>query len=83
MRMFATYPDLRALVSSLGLMLLMGVWSTPAAGQDRAKLSQLAMRIFGIPPSEAVSEMNPITEAKTELGRKLWYDERLSKNHDI
>ena len=57
--------------------------SAAAAGQDRAKLSRLAMGIFGIPPSEAVSEMNLITEAKTELGRRLYYDKRLSKNHDI
>ena len=82
-RMFSTYPGSRALVGSLGLLLLMGVWSAPAAGQDRAKLSQAAMGIFGILRSEAVSEMNPITEAKTELGRRLYYDKRLSKNHDI
>jgi len=85
MRMFPTYPGSRALVGSLGLMLLMGVWSCAPAtgGQDRAKLSRLAMGIFGTLPSEAVSEMNLITEAKTELGRRLYYDKRLSKNHDI
>ena len=72
--MFSTYPGSQALVGSLGLMLLMGVWSCAPAtgGQDRAKLSRAAMGIFGILPSEAVSEMYLITEAKTELGRRLY-----------
>ena len=43
--MFPTYPGSRALVGSLGLMLLMGVWScAPETGQDRAKLSRAALK---------------------------------------
>ncbi len=38
MRIFRTYPGLRALVGSLGLMLLMGVYSAPAAKPDRRRL---------------------------------------------
>ncbi len=34
-------------------------------------------------PAEFVSETNPITPEKIELGRMLYYDDRLSKNHDI
>lgn len=34
-------------------------------------------------PSEAPSESNPLTEDKITLGRKLYFDPRLSKNHDI
>lgn len=34
-------------------------------------------------PAEAVSDANPITEAKVALGRQLYYDTRLSKNHDL
>jgi cytochrome c peroxidase len=34
-------------------------------------------------PEVFASDKNPITEAKVDLGRMLYYDERLSKNHDI
>jgi cytochrome c peroxidase len=34
-------------------------------------------------PAEASSESNPVTEEKITLGRMLYYDKRLSKNHDI
>ena len=57
-----------------------GPW---AQAQDRAELSSQAKQIFGTPPEEAASESNPVTEPKIELGRKLYYDPRLSKNHDV
>src|SRR5688572_18670491 len=34
-------------------------------------------------PKEFTSPENPITEEKITLGRMLYYDARLSKNHDI
>jgi cytochrome c peroxidase len=34
-------------------------------------------------PAEAPNPENPVTPAKVELGRMLYYDERLSVNHDI
>ena len=43
------------------------------------------MRAFNRPPlpTQIISTDNPITEAKVSLGRMLYYDTRLSKNHDI
>jgi cytochrome c peroxidase len=54
-----------------------------APGPDRAALRERARGIFGELPDEATSEANPVTEAKVELGRMLYFDPRLSKNHDI
>jgi cytochrome c peroxidase len=34
-------------------------------------------------PAEMTSESNPLTEDKITLGRMLYFDTRLSKNHDI
>ena len=50
---------------------------------DRAALSQRVRAVFGTLPFEASSRANPVTEYKIELGRMLYYDKRLSKNHDI
>ncbi len=88
-----------ALVGSFALLLGIGgcspsLESPPSDGRasegasaeapsERARLSQVASGIFGTLPVEAVSEANPVTEAKIELGRMLWYDKRLSKNHDV
>ncbi len=38
---------------------------------------------FGVLPKEMTSDANPITDAKVELGRELYYDARFSKNQDI
>src|SRR5262245_24864552 len=61
----------------------------PAATQpappapDRAALRERAQGVFGALPAEAVSEANPITDAKIALGRMLYYDARLSKSQEI
>jgi cytochrome c peroxidase len=34
-------------------------------------------------PDLMESQKNPITEAKVSLGRMLYYEPRLSKNHDV
>lgn len=39
--------------------------------------------IFKALPAEMPSEINPITPAKIDLGRMLYFEKRLSKNHDI
>jgi cytochrome c peroxidase len=54
-----------------------------ATGPDRAALRERARPIFGELPDEAVSEANPLTEEKITLGRMLYFEPRLSKNHDI
>jgi cytochrome c peroxidase len=53
------------------------------AGPDRAALRARANQILGSLPDEAVSETNPVTEAKITLGRMLYYDTRFSKAQQI
>ncbi len=55
--------------------------SRPAPSADQVQL--LAKRFFAPLPARAESATNPITEAKVALGRTLYYDPRLSKNHDV
>jgi cytochrome c peroxidase len=57
--------------------------TTTASEAERTALRSRARRIFGVLPNEAVSATHSITEAKVELGRFLYYEPRLSKNHDI
>jgi len=54
-----------------------------SAGPDRSALANQAESVLGILPKQADSESNPISEAKVVLGRTLFYDARLSKNHDV
>lgn len=58
---------------------------TPAATpkRDREALRKRAAAIFGTLPKEVPNPENPVTEEKITLGRKLYFDSRLSKNHDI
>ena len=42
-----------------------------------------AKRYFGPLPSEATSDKNPITAEKVALGKKLFFDKRLSKDGNI
>lgn len=56
------------------------------SGRDDALIEVLrasARQVLGALPAEAASSENPITPAKIQLGRMLYYDERLSKNHDF
>ena len=50
---------------------------------DRAALSARAKAVFGTLPSEAANPANPITDAKVDLGRMLYYDARFSKAQQI
>ena len=50
---------------------------------DRAGLRTRGKALFPALPDEATNPDNPVTEEKIELGRLLYYDARLSKNHDI
>jgi cytochrome c peroxidase len=53
--------------------------------QDEAKnrLVTSASAIFGTLPEVAANPANPESDAKIALGRMLFYDTRLSKNHDV
>ena len=61
--------------------------AAPAAaapsGVERAALRARARGVFGTLPTEVSNPANPVTDAKVALGRTLYYDARLSKNHDI
>ena len=48
-----------------------------------AAMRERALQVFGSLPDEATSDANSITDEKIELGRLLFFDPRLSKNHDI
>ena len=54
-----------------------------SAAEDAGALAATAKQLFGELPEEVANPANPITDAKVELGRKLYFDTRLSKNHDI
>jgi cytochrome c peroxidase len=48
-----------------------------------AALMGQASNIFGTLPRSVPNPDNPSSDAKIDLGRMLYYDTRLSKNHDI
>ena len=47
------------------------------------QLSAQASSVFGSLPTSAPNAANPGTPEKIDLGRMLYYDARLSKNHDV
>lgn len=63
----------------------------PAAGEkagalpkpETKKLQDRAKRDFGTLPEVMKSADNELTDDKIALGRQLYYDTRLSKNHDV
>ncbi|HHQ13669.1 MAG TPA: cytochrome-c peroxidase [Chromatiales bacterium] len=63
------------LTASLALLM---VSVTTLADVDIARL-----KLFQPLPDAMTSDSNPMTPAKVELGRMLYYDMRLSKNHDV
>jgi cytochrome c peroxidase len=54
-----------------------------APALDRSALRTRAAAVFGALPVEASNPENAITPAKVALGRNLYYESRLSKNHDV
>jgi cytochrome c peroxidase len=62
----------------------LGAAAAPGArAVDRAELRSRAQAILGVLPAEATTPDNPITPEKTELGRMLYYDTRMSINDKI
>lgn len=53
------------------------------AASDRAEIREKAVGIFQSLPDIAESETNPVTPEKITLGKALYFDPRLSKNHDV
>jgi cytochrome c peroxidase len=50
---------------------------------DRAEVRKKAKGIFGTLPKVAENPDNPVTDEKVTLGKTLFFDARMSKNHDI
>src|SRR5690606_38537829 len=53
------------------------------AGPSGSQLLTAAKKFFSPLPERAESGANPITPEKVALGRTLYFDTRLSKNHDV
>jgi cytochrome c peroxidase len=70
-----------ALLSAFAL--LVAPACSTGAEPDAAALAKQAAAIFGPLPASAPNAANPSSQAKIDLGRMLYYDARLSKNHDI
>jgi cytochrome c peroxidase len=70
--------------SALILIALISLSSAAAAAaDDSAMLRTQAKSVIGTLPADAASEARPMNAARVDLGRQLYYDTRLSKNHDI
>jgi cytochrome c peroxidase len=65
------------------VVLILFAASGVARAASRDALQQRAKQIFGVLPAEAPNPANPITDAKVELGRLLYFDPRLSKSQVI
>ncbi len=64
--------------------LLIGFGATAAwSTTDVATLRAQARAIFGPLPASGATDAHPMTPARVDLGRDLYFDPRLSKNHDI
>jgi len=55
----------------------------PAAESAATELMKRARTTLGVLPRYVTNEANARTDAKVDLGRMLYYETRLSKNHDI
>jgi len=70
--------------SSLAIALLASITfclQASVVGADERRAT--AEQVFGVLPSEAPNPANALTPAKIDLGRKLYYEKRLSKAGDI
>ena len=57
---------------------------TPAVAPASPTVDPARLAVFGTPlPQHYDSKDNPPTDEKIALGRQLYYEKRLSKNHEI
>lgn len=62
--------------------------SAPASASAVAEVKPIVfdpedVKVFKVLPAKFETDKNPITDEKVTLGRMLFYEPRLSKNHDI
>ncbi len=76
---------MRPITMGFALVALLAGGGVTGADDSEAgdALMEQARQVFGVLPTEATSESNPITEEKIALGRMLYYDTRLSKSQTI
>lgn len=55
----------------------------PVAAEPEVVIEPGLLASYGQLPAQFESSNNPITEAKIQLGRQLYYDTRLSKSHEF
>lgn len=60
-----------------------GAKTAAVSAAERVTLRTQARAIFGELPESAATPDRPMPEARVALGRTLYYDPRLSKNHDV
>ena len=66
----------------LSIVLAAGMYLT-SCGPKAVVVDTAQLTMFKALPDAVESQKNPITEAKVNLGRMLYYEPRLSKNHDV
>jgi len=66
----------------LSIVLAAGMHLT-SCGPTAVVVDTAQLKMFKALPDAVESQKNPITEAKVNLGRMLYYEPRLSKNHDV
>ncbi|MEB2346238.1 MAG: cytochrome-c peroxidase [Deltaproteobacteria bacterium] len=59
------------------------IGALPAQAASREEIQKRAQQLFGALPAEAASPANPVTPAKIELGRRLYYEKRLSLDQEL
>ncbi len=67
----------------LAALVPLGIACADSHGTSAAELAAQAKSIFGPLPEVASAPNRPLTRERVDLGRMLYYDARLSKNHDI
>lgn len=65
------------------LVLVVGCGGKSEQQADSEAINPQHLALFQPLPEVMASKNNPITKEKVRLGRMLYYEERLSKNHDI
>ncbi|MGD0580815.1 MAG: cytochrome c peroxidase, partial [Bryobacteraceae bacterium] len=70
------------LVIPFSILLAVGLCLT-GCGPKPVTVDSVQLAMFKPLPDVVASQKNPLTQAKVDLGRMLYYDPRLSKNQDV
>jgi cytochrome c peroxidase len=69
--------------SLVALASLLACASSGPSPEQVEQIQQQAQALFQPLPAAVVNPANALTPARTDLGRQLYFDLRLSKNHDV